>query len=188
MATERQRAANQRNAQSSTGPRGAGGKSRSARNAARHGLAGAQGEGAAALALYRLLRDDPAATAPGPTADARCQAIWALACAEAQRQAASAAIARCEIALEGLIGTGAFARTSEERALDAILTGFGITGDSSDARRAAVLAKLAVIGPLNAVDPVTALLERRRLLLRYRTEAEAARSRCLARLAAAGAV
>jgi len=39
MATERQIAANRRNAQNSTGPRSAGGKQRASRNALRHGLA-----------------------------------------------------------------------------------------------------------------------------------------------------
>lgn len=185
MASELQRAANRTNAQSSTGPRSMAGKARSARNATRHGLAGATNHGAAALALYRLLRQDPAAKMPGPAKDAGVQATWTLACIEAQRQAASAAVAECESALDALIGEGAFARTTEERGLDIILAGFGITGHTPHALRAAVLAQLVVLGPLQAIDPVTALLDRRRLLLRYRTEAEAKRSRCLERPVAA---
>lgn len=187
MASERQRQANRQNARSSTGPRSTGGKARSAQNARRHGLSGSGTDGDAALALYRLFCADPSAQTPARTDGARAQETWTLACIEARRQAAGAAVAQCEAALEALIAEGAFAQTPRERAAAEILKALGITRESPEALRAAVQAKLVVMGPLQAVDPVATLLHRRRLLLRYRTEAEAARSRCLTRLIAVAA-
>ena len=124
---------------------------------------------------------------PARTDGPRAHETWTLACIEARRQAAVAAVAQCEAALEALIAEGAFAQTPRERAAEEILKAFGITRDSPEALRAAVETKLVVMGPLQAIDPVATLLHRHRLLLRYRTEAEAARSRCLARLIAVAA-
>ena len=55
MTTERQRAANQRNASKSTGPRSAAGKARASKNAITHGLSSnIAGDAGAATAIARL--------------------------------------------------------------------------------------------------------------------------------------
>ena len=65
MASERQIAANRRNAQKSTGPRSAAGKRRASRNAYRHGLAAGTGHAQTGAVEIEALASEIAAAATG---------------------------------------------------------------------------------------------------------------------------
>ena len=83
MTTERQKKANQTNAEKSTGPRSSAGRRRSSRNAHKHGLT-APPLWEDVAKWFRLILDDPGAT-PDPMArEAPLRAALSLAEAEAQ--------------------------------------------------------------------------------------------------------
>ncbi len=79
MASDAQIMANRINAQSSTGPRTAGGIRRIADNARRHGLTSAKPDADAILNFYRLLIDEYAGSLAGPAGAAFKQASYRLA-------------------------------------------------------------------------------------------------------------
>lgn len=85
MSTDRQIAANRRNADKSTGPTSALGKAASAQNARRHGLTGAPTQDAA-LTWYRVILEDEAAVPDPFNEDPYGRAAFDLARAEAQLQ------------------------------------------------------------------------------------------------------
>jgi len=83
MTTDRQRRANARNAQKSSGPRTQAGQARSAQNARKHGLSSAAPV-EATLAWYRLIMDEPTASLDPFDGSPRTQAAMKLAAAEVQ--------------------------------------------------------------------------------------------------------
>ena len=122
MATERQIAANRRNAQKSTGPRSDAGKNRASRNAYRHGLSCGIGSNAA----FAKELDQRARKIAGDSRDeaslqhARAAAEGDLDLARA-RQAKAALIQRAF----GALSSGAASRSMPEpiRSLGAVLRG-----------------------------------------------------------------
>ncbi|WP_306120560.1 MULTISPECIES: hypothetical protein [unclassified Roseitalea] len=83
MTTDRQRRANARNAQKSSGPKTEAGQARSAQNARKHGLSSAAPV-EATLAWFRLIIDEPTASLDPFDGSPRKQAAIKLAAAEVQ--------------------------------------------------------------------------------------------------------
>ena len=86
MASERQIAANRRNAQKSTGPRSVEGKKRASRNAYRHGLAAGVGHSGKFSAEIDTLASEIAAAATGSAVAAADAEIFAFARSAAQAE------------------------------------------------------------------------------------------------------
>ena len=86
MASERQIAANRRNAQKSTGPRSVEGKKRASRNAYRHGLAAGVGQSGKFSAEINTLASEIAAAATGSAVAAADAEIFAFARSAAQAE------------------------------------------------------------------------------------------------------
>jgi hypothetical protein len=124
MSTERQIAANRRNAQKSTGPRSVAGKNRASRNAFRHGLSCSIGSNAAfAKELDRLTHEIAGDSKDAATLQhARAAAEGDLALARA-RQVKAALIQRASA--YGAQSSGAATRSEQElrRFFNAVLRG-----------------------------------------------------------------
>ena len=101
MASERQIAANRRNAQKSTGPRSEAGKKRAGRNSYRHGLAAGVGHSGKFTAEIDTLASEIAAAATGSVVAAADAEIFAFARTAAQAEINLARIRSAKAAIMG---------------------------------------------------------------------------------------
>ena len=164
MTTERQLAANRKNAKKSTGPRSEAGKNRASTNARRHGL-NTPPEPKQVLSLYRMILNDPAAVPDLNTFDARQTAAFALAEAEARLRRVSQVERQF---IEDVNHLEAVRR--ERRAYFAELKAAGHTLED--------ICRVILASPVARTEPGYLKL---RVAMRYRAEAEAGRIKALRR-------
>lgn len=181
MVSVLQKSSNRINAQKSTGPKSATGKRRAAKNARRHGVSAGEFEADVCWSFYQCIVGDPG-VAPYNAVGARHHK-------KAMR------LARCEALLQRVCNklirldqkiSGHLSRISErglgserEEALAQIIAEVGLPANIARQPGHWIFRYIKIEGDLTLLEPFRNAIKERRILLRYRAEAAAARSKAL---------
>ena len=145
MASERQIAANRRNALRSTGPKSVEGLQRATRNAVRHGLSVPVKVDAEVIAVWRMILEDEAAVIR-PAMSNRERAALELARAEVQLARARRVEGEIDARTSEMIRTGELARDPSERGYRAVLKQLGLDPTVADDPEHFIHSKLRIQG------------------------------------------
>ena len=181
MVSALQKSTNRRNAQKSTGPKSVTRKRRAAKNARRHGLSAGEFEADVCWSFYQCIIGD-AGVAP-------CSAVGTRHHKEAMR------LARCEARLQRVCNklicldqkiSGHLSRISErglgserEEVLAQLIAEVGLPANIARQPGHWIFRHIRIEGDLTLLEPLRNAIKERRILLRYRAEAGAARSKAL---------
>lgn len=180
MTTARQFLANKSNSGQSTGPKSLAGKARSSANARRHGVSTpfdttAEAVIAFARTLFPELVFEFGLTGP----DARQAAALRFAAAEMRIERIRLRQSEIDLRIHRVVMSQEVADSAKERGLKAVYDKIGLSDQPDRKVVDAVLGKLKITGDLTLLDPLTQGLREKKLLARYRKEAEAERRSAL---------
>lgn len=180
MTTARQFLANKSNSGQSTGPKTLAGKERSSANARRHGVSSPfDSKAPAVIAFARTLFPELAFEFGLTGPDARQAAALRFAAAEMRIERIRVRQSENDLRIHRVVMSRKVADTAKSRGLEAVFDKIGLTDHPDPKVVSAVLGKLKITGDLTLLDPLTQGLREKKLLARYRKEAEAERRSAL---------